>query len=68
MKLLEQPANPGLDDGKCALCKRGGLTEDDRCYGCGYTVCNECSVNISLMGPHLVVDHGEEEGSGGDNF
>lgn len=63
MKHLEEPKNPGKDDGKCANaygCKSKGLTEDDRCFGCGYTVCEDCNTNLSLMGPHLVVQHWED--------
>jgi len=58
---IEEPTNPGLDDGKCALCLKPGLTEEDRCYGCGYTICEDCNVNAGLMGPHLVAEHQDEE-------
>ena len=57
-KYLEEPRNPGLDDGKCALCKKPGLTEDDRCGGCGYLVCGD---HVSYpWGQHLVVEHDDE--------
>jgi len=56
---LEEPSNPGLDDGCCALCKKPGLTEEDRCMGCGYLVCEDCDEN-SPWGQHLVIEHNEE--------
>ena len=59
IEYLEEPQNPGLDDGRCALCKRPGLDEDDRCRGCGYLVCEECDVS-SPWGQHLVVEHSNE--------
>lgn len=60
-RYLEEPCNPGLDDGKCALCLKEGLGEDDRCHGCGYLICEDCNVNVGLMGPHLVVEHQDWE-------
>jgi hypothetical protein len=55
----EEPCNPGKDDGRCALCKKPGLTEESRCMGCGYLICEDCDVN-SPWGSHLVVEHQEE--------
>lgn len=59
----EEPKNPGFDDGKCALCKKD-VSEDDRCFGCGYLVCESCNINYDLMGPHLVVQHQEDPEDG----
>jgi len=65
MRLLEEPRNPGVNDGKCALCKRGIDPEkwdDLACAGCGYHVCEECSVNQNMpFGPHYVVAHQDDE-------
>jgi hypothetical protein len=57
---LEEPRNPGKDDGRCALCGQPGLTEDDRCYGCGYLVCCDCFKH-DPWGVHLVVQHTDGE-------
>jgi hypothetical protein len=55
---LEEPRNPGLDDGKCALCEKA-VTEDARCYGCGYLVCEDHPGDP--CGQHLVAEHDDEE-------
>jgi len=55
---MEEPRNPGLDDGRCALCKKPGLDEDSRCFGCGYLICEDHYGDPD--GKHLVVDHDEE--------
>jgi len=56
---LEEPKNPGLDDGKCALCKVDkGLTDEDRCHGCGYLICDAHFGDP--WGKHLVVAHDDE--------
>jgi len=55
---LEEPRNPGKDDGRCSLCKKPGLTEEYRCAGCGYLVCDECDVT-GVMGQHFVGEHEE---------
>ena len=54
----EEPHNPGKDDGRCALCQKTGLTEEYRCHGCGYLVCDDCDENAPF-GSHLVVEHNE---------
>lgn len=56
-KYLEEPRNPGKDDGRCALCGIQGLTEEDRCHGCGYLICDEHVGDP--WGKHLVVQHDE---------
>ena len=56
---LEEPKNPGLDDGQCALCKTQGLTEDDRCFGCGYLICEDHTGDPT--GAHFVIDHDEDD-------
>ncbi len=56
---LEEPRNPGLDDGKCALCGKPGMAEGDRCYGCGYLICDDHPGDP--WGQHLVVEHDDEE-------
>lgn len=58
-KYLEEPKNPGLDDGCCALCGVEGLDEDSRCSGCGYLVCDDHPGDP--CGPHFVIDHDDEE-------
>lgn len=57
---LEEPTNPGKDDGRCALCKISGLDEVDRCHGCGYLICDDCDSGTLEFGPHLVVAHSDE--------
>lgn len=58
-EFLEPPKNPGWDDGLCALCEKAGLTEDARCYGCGYLVCEDhCG---DPWGKHYVIQHDEDE-------
>lgn len=54
-KYLEEPRNPGKDDGRCALCETPELTEDSRCFGCGYLICDDHPGDP--CGVHLVVDH-----------
>ncbi len=56
---LEKPRNPGLDDGNCALCSTKGLTEENRCSGCGYLVCD--SHFGDPWGKHFVVAHDEDD-------
>lgn len=49
---------------KCKLCDKAITAAEEKdmfCYGCGQHVCEECSVNISLMGPHDVEDHLNED-------
>ena len=58
---LEERKNPGLDDGNCALCGTKGLTEEDRCAGCGYLICD--SHFGDPCGQHLVVEHDDEDES-----
>jgi hypothetical protein len=55
----EEPRNPGKDDGKCALCEKPGLGEEQRCFGCGYLICEDCDV-YGPMGKHYVIEHNEE--------
>ncbi len=57
---LETPRNPGADDGKCALCEKSGMTEDHRCFGCGYLICEDCDAE-SPTGQHYVIDHEQGE-------
>ena len=60
---LEEPRNPGKDDGRCALCETTGLTEEDRCHGCGYLICDAHFGDP--WGKHLVVAHDESDDDGG---
>jgi hypothetical protein len=65
VKYLEEPRNPGVDDGLCALCSKvlespDSVEEEFRCHGCGYLVCSSCCIS-SPTGPHLVVEHQEDE-------
>lgn len=57
---LEKPTNPGVDDGKCALCETPGVTEDNFCHGCGYHICEACDLG-NPVGIHLVVAHQDED-------
>lgn len=57
---LESVRNPGKDDGCCALCTRPGLDEEQRCFGCGYLVCEDCDIT-QPEGLHFVVEHGDED-------
>jgi len=59
MEYLEEVKNPGKDDGNCALCSTKGLTEENRCFGCGYLVCDLHPSHC--CGQHLVVEHDDEE-------
>jgi hypothetical protein len=62
-KFLEEPKNPGLDDGQCANVEKCGskkLDEDARCFGCGYLICVGCSECDTPWGAHLVIQHWEE--------
>lgn len=57
---MEEPRNPGVDDGHCGVCKKDkGLTEEDRCHGCGYLICDAHFGDP--WGQHLVVQHDDEE-------
>lgn len=63
IKYKETPKNPGVDDGKCALCETRILEEeweDSFCHGCGYHICEDCGGDAP-MGVHLVVEHQDED-------
>jgi hypothetical protein len=62
-EFLEEPRNPGLDDGKCALCKAPDQPEENRCHGCGYLICANHHGDPPF-GAHLVVKHDEEDEDG----
>lgn len=46
----------------CHFCNTE-LDEDNRCFGCGKFVCDECDVNYDMpFGAHDVEEHAQEPG------
>lgn len=54
------------EDKRCHFCQHE-CTEDDYCHGCKSYVCDEHSVNVSLMGAHDVNEHLEENYEDGED-
>ena len=52
------------ESGKCFECG-ADCSQEHYCFGCKEFVCEECSVNDSLMGSHIPEDHLNEPEVGG---
>ena len=58
-----KPVKGDKNDKRCAFTEthKGDHTMDDPddhwCHGCRYYVCENCSVNLTLMGSHDVMEH-----------
>lgn len=45
----------------CYFCGAQVDDEENRCYGCGEVICQDCNLNAGLVGRHDVMEHRESE-------
>jgi hypothetical protein len=41
---------------RCEMCG-GRAEEDDKCYGCGCFICENCDEELGILGKHRPEDH-----------
>lgn len=69
---MNRPKQNDKDDVRCAFVDRRGKhdlgerPDDMWCHGCHFYVCEDCSLNIGIMGRHDVTEHLDGEGEGGE--